>query len=109
MQEMLKPGQWYWVPGGEDRYIGILSGQAELYIVKKKDDTDISRSFLLSLSKGQTVPCGGAREGMGLLVIAVEEVVLEQLSYAEIDQDLFDLMVHRESAIILECKLRELV
>ena len=39
MQEMLKPGQWYWVPGGEDRYIGILSGQAELYIVKKKDDT----------------------------------------------------------------------
>ena len=45
MQEMLKPGQWYWVPGGEDRYIGILSGQAELYIVKKKDDTDISRSF----------------------------------------------------------------
>ena len=72
MQEMLKPGQWYWVPGGEDRYIGILSGQAELYIVKKKDDTDISRSFLLSLSKGQTVPCGGAREGMGLLVIAVE-------------------------------------
>ena len=83
MQEMLKPGQWYWVPGGEDRYIGILSGQAELYIVKKKDDTDISRSFLLSLSKGQTVPCGGAREGMGLLVIAVEEVVLEQLSYEE--------------------------
>ena len=83
MQEMLKPGQWYWVPGGEDRYIGILSGQAELYIVKKKDDTDISRSFLLSLSKGQTVPCGGAREGMGLLVIAVEDVVLEQLSYEE--------------------------
>ena len=51
MQEMLKPGQWYWVPGGEDRYIGILSGQAELYIVKKKDDTDISRSFLLSFGE----------------------------------------------------------
>ncbi len=83
MQEMLKPGQWYWVPGGEDRYIGILSGRAELYIVKKKDDTDISRSFLLPLSKGQAVPCGGARDGMGLLVIAVEDVVLEQLSYEE--------------------------
>ena len=30
-------------------------------------------------------------------------------AYAEIDQDLFDLMVNRESAVILECKLRELV
>ena len=30
-------------------------------------------------------------------------------AYAEIDQDLFDLMVYRESAVILECKLRELV
>ena len=33
----------------------------------------------------------------------------DSFAYAEIDQDLFDLMVHRESAIILECKLRELV
>ena len=30
-------------------------------------------------------------------------------SYAEIDQELYDLMIHRESAVILECKLRELV
>ena len=30
-------------------------------------------------------------------------------AYAEIDQELYDLMVHRESAVILECKLRELV
>ena len=30
-------------------------------------------------------------------------------AYAEIDQDLFDLMVYRESAVILECKLRELI
>ena len=30
-------------------------------------------------------------------------------AYAEIDQELYDLMVDRESAVILECKLRELV
>ena len=30
-------------------------------------------------------------------------------AYAEIDQELFDLMVNRDSAVILECKLRELV
>ncbi len=30
-------------------------------------------------------------------------------AYAEIDQELYDLMVNRESAVILECKLRELV
>lgn len=33
----------------------------------------------------------------------------DSFAYAEIDQDLFDLMVNRESAVILECKLRELV
>ena len=33
----------------------------------------------------------------------------DSFAYAEIDQDLFDLMVHRESAVILECKLRELI
>ena len=33
----------------------------------------------------------------------------DSFAYAEIDQDLFDLMVDRESAVILECKLRELV
>ena len=30
-------------------------------------------------------------------------------AYAEIDQELYDLMVNRESAVILEYKLRELV
>ena len=30
-------------------------------------------------------------------------------AYAEIDQKLYNLMVNRESAVILECKLRELV
>lgn len=30
-------------------------------------------------------------------------------AYAEIDSELYDLMIHRESAVILECKLRELV
>lgn len=30
-------------------------------------------------------------------------------AYAEIDQELYDLMVNRESAVILECKLRDLV
>lgn len=30
-------------------------------------------------------------------------------AYAEIDQELYALMVNRESAVILECKLRELV
>ena len=30
-------------------------------------------------------------------------------AYAEIDQELYDLMVNRESAVILECKLRKLV
>ena len=30
-------------------------------------------------------------------------------AYAEIDQELYDLMVNRESAVILECKFRELV
>ena len=30
-------------------------------------------------------------------------------AYAEIDQELFDLMVNRDSAVILECKLRELI
>ena len=49
MQEMLKPGQWYWVPGGEDRYIAILSGRAELYIVKKKDDFDDSYALVARL------------------------------------------------------------
>lgn len=33
----------------------------------------------------------------------------DSFAYAEIDQDLFDLMINRESAVILECKLRELV
>ena len=33
----------------------------------------------------------------------------DSFAYAEIDQELYDLMIHRESAIILECKLRELV
>ena len=33
----------------------------------------------------------------------------DSFAYAEIDQDLYDLMVNRESAVILECKLRELV
>lgn len=33
----------------------------------------------------------------------------DSFAYAEIDKDLFDLMVDRESAVILECKLRELV
>lgn len=49
MQEMLKPGQWYWVPGGEDRYIGILSGQAELYIVKKRMIRIFPAVFAVSL------------------------------------------------------------
>lgn len=30
-------------------------------------------------------------------------------AYAEIDQELYDLMVNKESAVKLECKLRELV
>lgn len=30
-------------------------------------------------------------------------------AYAEIDQELYDLMVDRESAVILECKLQKLV
>ena len=30
-------------------------------------------------------------------------------AYAEIDSELYDLMIHRESAVKLECKLRELV
>ena len=37
------------------------------------------------------------------------KALCDGFAYAEIDSELYDLMIHRESAVILECKLRELV
>lgn len=43
------------------------------------------------------------------IVLSSVKSLRDVFAYAEIDQELYDLMVNRESAIILECKLRELV
>ena len=43
------------------------------------------------------------------IVLSSVKSVRDVFAYAEIDQELYDLMVNRESAVILECKLRELV
>ena len=43
------------------------------------------------------------------IVLSSVKSLRDVFTYAEIDQELYDLMVNRESAVILECKLRELV
>ena len=43
------------------------------------------------------------------IVLSSVKFLRDVFAYAEIDQELYDLMVNRESAVILECKLRELV
>lgn len=43
------------------------------------------------------------------IVLSSVKSLRDVFAYAEIDQKLYDLMVNRESAVILECKLRELV
>ena len=43
------------------------------------------------------------------IVLSSVKSFRDRFAYAEIDQELYDLMVNRESAVILECKLRELV
>lgn len=43
------------------------------------------------------------------IVLSSVKSLRDGFAYAEIDQELYDLMVNRESAVILECKLRELV
>ena len=43
------------------------------------------------------------------IVLSSVKSLRDVFAYAEIDQELYDLMVNRESAVILECKLRELV
>ena len=43
------------------------------------------------------------------IVLSRVKSLRDVFAYAEIDQELYDLMVNRESAVILECKLRELV
>ena len=43
------------------------------------------------------------------IVFSSVKSLRDVFAYAEIDQELYDLMVNRESAVILECKLRELV
>ena len=43
------------------------------------------------------------------IVLSSVKSLRDVFAYAEIDQELYDLMVDRESAVILECKLRELV
>lgn len=43
------------------------------------------------------------------IVLSSVKSLRDGFAYAEIDQELYDLMVNRESTVILECKLRELV
>ena len=43
------------------------------------------------------------------IVLSSVKSLRDGFAYAEIDQELYDLMVNRVSAVILECKLRELV
>ena len=43
------------------------------------------------------------------IVLSSVKSLRDVFAYAEIDQELYDLMVNRESAVILECKLREIV
>lgn len=43
------------------------------------------------------------------IVLSSVKSLRDVFAYAEIDQELYDLMVNRESAVILECKFRELV
>ena len=43
------------------------------------------------------------------IVLSSVKSLRDVFAFAEIDQELYDLMVNRESAVILECKLRELV
>ena len=43
------------------------------------------------------------------IVLSSVKSLRDVFAYAEIDQELFDLMVNRKSAVILECKLRKLV
>lgn len=43
------------------------------------------------------------------IVLSSVKSLRDGFAYAEIDQELYNLMVNRESAVILECKLRELV
>lgn len=43
------------------------------------------------------------------IVLSSVKSLRDVFAYAEIDQELYDLMVNRKSAVILECKLRELV
>lgn len=43
------------------------------------------------------------------IVLSSVKSLRDVFAYAEIDQELYDLMVDRESAVILECKLQKLV
>lgn len=43
------------------------------------------------------------------IVLSNVKSLRDVFAYAEIDQELYDLMVDRESAVILECKLQKLV
>ena len=43
------------------------------------------------------------------IVLSSVKTLRDGCAYPVIDQELYDLMVNRESAVILECKLRELV
>ena len=43
------------------------------------------------------------------IVLSSVKSLRDVFAYAEIDQELYDLMVNRESAVILEFKLRKLV
>ena len=43
------------------------------------------------------------------IVLSSVKSLRDVFAYAEIDQELYDLMFNRESAVILECKLQKLV
>ena len=43
------------------------------------------------------------------IVLSSVKSLRDVFAYAEIDQELYDLMVDRESTVILECKLQKLV
>lgn len=43
------------------------------------------------------------------IVLSSVKSLRDVFAYAEIDQELYDLMVDSESAVILECKLQKLV
>ena len=43
------------------------------------------------------------------IVLSSVKSLRDDFAYAEIDQELYDLMFNRESAVILECKFQKLV